>query len=200
VSRFTVPVTGLILNGESKEQSSWNSQCASYGLKPEQWGKEVKINGKLFVLTNIKSKNSKYPIIGTNTGKSFKLSRDSVFSALNSCVDKRIETWDHLMREHQGNYNPHGIFKLGTCQISIEMRSGCGISWRAITNCDDQCNTCRLVKKSSNEPISHEEDCSGEDCGCDDPSIILEQLARLDFEFVGWNDKLVVDNPCCCFK
>jgi hypothetical protein len=82
LSRFTAPVTGLILNGESKEQSSWNAQCARYGLKPEHWCKEISANGKLFVLANIKSKNSKYPIIGTNAGKSFKLSRDSVLAAL----------------------------------------------------------------------------------------------------------------------
>jgi hypothetical protein len=195
-ARFTSKLSGLVLSHKSKDQSSWNALCGRHGLKPQDWGKQIKCGKQLFVLLNINSKNSKYPVIAsTEEGKSFKLSLASVCASLREQAE--INQWNHLMREHQGDYNPHGIFTRGKCSATLGMGTNCGIYWTTTTQCatSPDCAACKAAKKS--RPQRHFSDCSGDECGCDDCQSNLESLQLAGFTFHGWNDsRLLVDNPC----
>lgn len=54
--------------GESIEEASARSEFATYarsfGLKPEDFGKEVKVDGRKFRIVGIKPRSRKFPVLG----------------------------------------------------------------------------------------------------------------------------------------
>jgi hypothetical protein len=119
---------------------------------------------------------------------------------LRSTISTKMKDWDHLMREHQGSYNLHGIFVKDKCEIDLWMGTNCGCYWIAsVTNCQNFeinkqskiCDSCQMVKEVANE-VSHDND--------DDPSDYLEQLASHQYTFYGWKSKKLADETCHCHQ
>jgi len=109
-------------------------------------------------------------------------------------IAKQINDWDHWMREHQGDLNPHGSFMKDDCKIQLYMGTNCGIYWMArVDRCksklrpkkSDLCKACKMVT-ACGENVTED----------DDNSHYLQQLACHEFRFVGWNQNPFIDNPC----
>ena len=73
--RFRVEVVNAG-NPEEAQKLSFEKHCGSYGLKKEDYYKELKYNGKTFNLVGFKPKSSKYPLIAILNGKRYKLPFD----------------------------------------------------------------------------------------------------------------------------
>jgi hypothetical protein len=66
------------------DKKTWDLYAASFGLRPEHYGREIHYSGRKFKLTSFERKSYKFPVVATEvgTGKRFKLPAEGVKSAL----------------------------------------------------------------------------------------------------------------------
>jgi hypothetical protein len=63
---FTSKLTGR-KNGEGDEKKAFEAVCASYGLQPEDYGKEISVGGRRFTVFGFKPRSS-YPVLVREVG------------------------------------------------------------------------------------------------------------------------------------
>jgi hypothetical protein len=78
--KMTVNALQKEVDGISYAQSEFNKTCIWYGLKPEDYNKEVEFQGEKFIITGINPKASKMPINITkvSNGKQYKVRVDMI--------------------------------------------------------------------------------------------------------------------------
>ena len=82
---YTFKVTLEAAIGKDGEEADlaktkWDKECYSFGLKREDFGSKFKLtNGKIYIITDIKPRSTKFPIIAEDSfGESFKFRATSV--------------------------------------------------------------------------------------------------------------------------
>ena len=74
-STFTTKLKAYATGGDNSNAGKidWDKNCFRFGLKKEDFGKTIKVNGETFTVSGIKPRSSKYPILATNSdGKIYK--------------------------------------------------------------------------------------------------------------------------------
>lgn len=63
-NEFHGKVTGFKkVGGKSKEQMQFESSCHLYNLKPDDYGKEVEVDSKKYILVGLNTRAPKYPYV-----------------------------------------------------------------------------------------------------------------------------------------
>jgi hypothetical protein len=66
-------------SGKSTEQADFEKYCELFGLKPSDYGKTFKSNGKEFMITGLNVRARSMPVIAyCSDGKSYKFSEESI--------------------------------------------------------------------------------------------------------------------------
>lgn len=85
-AHFKVEAAAIQANGQVVDQAAadFKRLASLYGLKPEHLGQEFSNGGRQFVITGLKPRCRRYPILARcqQTGKIFKLPSEAVSSAL----------------------------------------------------------------------------------------------------------------------
>ena len=83
---FTVPLKGRFLDAqgstEDADKEEFKLYAHKFGLDPNLFGQTVRVGAKLYRIVGIAPKARKYPVIGENAGKKYKLPADDVIQAL----------------------------------------------------------------------------------------------------------------------
>jgi hypothetical protein len=83
---FTVSLKGRFLDAqgttEAADKALWDFYAAKFGLKSEWFGKTITIGTHTYKIVGIAPKARKYPVIGEEHGKKFKLTSAEVVIAL----------------------------------------------------------------------------------------------------------------------
>ncbi|MDD4779199.1 MAG: hypothetical protein PHT02_01155 [Tissierellia bacterium] len=67
------------IGGKSFEQVEFEKYCVFYGIRPEDYNREVTYNGKIYNLVGFKPNSSKYPILlKCEDGKTYKWGTDLI--------------------------------------------------------------------------------------------------------------------------
>lgn len=81
--KFTTKVE--VVNSGCEEQmlkEDFEINAKFYGLKPSDFGKTFTSNGKVFTITQIKTKNRTYPIIATDGNRQYKFDINTIKAKL----------------------------------------------------------------------------------------------------------------------
>ena len=80
---FTTRLTVNCGSADDVVRDTFNDHCASYGLKPSDFGREFRTNGSVFTITGLKPNRRKYPISGVGArGGKYKFTADKVVRVL----------------------------------------------------------------------------------------------------------------------
>jgi hypothetical protein len=68
-------------NEVSSDQKIYNHYSKIYNLRPEWFGKNMTINGKVYEICGISTSSYKYPVLAKRNGKIFKFTTECVIKA-----------------------------------------------------------------------------------------------------------------------
>jgi hypothetical protein len=81
VGSFTLK-TKLIADGADPLRADWDAYCTLYGLLPGDYGRTITVDGRPFKLVGIAPRRAKFPFIGEENGKRYKLQEREVVAAV----------------------------------------------------------------------------------------------------------------------
>jgi hypothetical protein len=84
--RFTCRIEALVAGSQDDvARKEWGRYCIFYGLKAEDFGKTVRVNGMSGTIYGLKSRAQKYPIlVKAPNGKTYKVSAEDVAMRLSA--------------------------------------------------------------------------------------------------------------------
>ena len=97
--------------------------------------------------------------------------------------------WFHLMVKHvPKNRTEHGRFRKGVCEVTLGLKTNCGVYWQLSPCAAPDCE-CRqldaLVEQEEAQDLA-------------DPSPYLHQLAAKGYTFSGWIGQPAQSAECAC--
>lgn len=92
-----------------------------------------------------------------------------------------MDNWRIMIEDNTPlNYNPHGTFKKGDCEIKIGLHTNSGYFYSSSGGCGSAaCKACQMCEELENIPIDEDEEHLEE---------YLEIFSTCGYKFIGWPD------------